>query len=143
MERRTLPDRSRSVEALLALSIPGGTLLLVIVGTYEMARKRRGKRRGTPLSAAYVDEFTAFFYGTKRTELNHRQSVSMMREENTQGAPSRLGVDLDRGIVTLPAALPPAVAPSASPTVAPTASPTAGATAEATGVSTDGRGVPG
>jgi len=61
------------------------------------AAKRTGKR----LSATYVDEYTAIFYGTKRMELNHRDSVEMLREEDAQGAPPRLGVDLDRGVVVL------------------------------------------
>jgi hypothetical protein len=52
------------------------------------AAKRTGKR----LSATYVDEYTAIFYGTKRMELNHRDSVEMLREEDAQGAPPRFSV---------------------------------------------------
>ena len=65
-----------------------------------MAREA-AKRTGKRLSATYVDEYTAIFYGTKRMELNHRDSVEMLREEDAQGAPPRLGVDLDRGVVVL------------------------------------------
>jgi hypothetical protein len=83
----------------LGLAIPGGVLLLMAMGAYE-SRKRR-KRPGTPLSATYVNELTAVFYGTKRMELDHRDSMSMMREEDAQGAPPGLGVDLDRGVVVL------------------------------------------
>jgi hypothetical protein len=82
-------------------SIPGGMILLVAVGVYELWREKRRKRTGKRLSATYVDEYTAIFYGTKRMELNHRDSVEMLREEDAQGAPRRLGVDLDRGVVVL------------------------------------------
>jgi len=85
----------------LAFSIPGGVLLLVAVGAYELLPRKRRRRPGAPLSATYVNEFTAMFYGTKRLELDQRDSWSMMREEDAHGAPPRLGVDLDRGIVML------------------------------------------
>ena len=93
--------RSRCVRVALAFGISGWVLLLVAVGTYELLRQKRRKRPGTPLSATYVDEVTAMFYGTKRMELDHRDSWSMMREEDAQGAPPRARVDLDRGIVVL------------------------------------------
>ncbi|WP_190823182.1 DUF6191 domain-containing protein [Saccharopolyspora pogona] len=89
------------VEAALLWSIPGGVLLVLVVGGYELLQKHRRKRSGTPLSAAYVDEVTAFLYGTKRMELDHRDSMSMMRDEEAQGAPPSSTVDLDRGIVIL------------------------------------------
>jgi hypothetical protein len=78
--------------------IPIPVLLLIAVGIYELRTK---KRPGTPISATYVNEFTAIFYGTKRTELDHRDSMSLMREDDAQGAPPGLGVDLDRGVVVL------------------------------------------
>ncbi|SDI61336.1 hypothetical protein SAMN05192558_106283 [Actinokineospora alba] len=81
--------------------IPIPVLLLVAVGVYELRAQRWRKRPGTPISATYVNEFTAIFYGTKRTELDHRDSMSLMREDDAQGAPPGLGVDLDRGIVVL------------------------------------------
>lgn len=62
-------------------------ILLVAVGIYELWREKRRKRTGKRLSATYVDEYTAIFYGTKRMELNHRDSVEMLREEDAQGAP--------------------------------------------------------
>jgi hypothetical protein len=64
-------------------------------------RSRKLKRPGTPISATYVNELTAVFYGTKRIELDHRDSVAVMRDEDAQGAPPRLGVDLDAGVATL------------------------------------------
>ncbi|CRK60499.1 hypothetical protein [Alloactinosynnema sp. L-07] len=90
-----------TVETILAWSVPGGTLLMVAVGGYELLRQKRRKRPGTPLTATYVNEFTAMFYGSKRTELDHRDSVSLLREEDAEGAPPNHGVDLDRGVVVL------------------------------------------
>jgi Family of unknown function (DUF6191) len=87
--------------AWLAWSIPGGVLLLVGVGFYETLPRRRRHRTGPRLSATYVNEITAMFYGSKRTELDHRESWSMMRDDDSEGAPP-LGVDLDRGTVVLP-----------------------------------------
>jgi hypothetical protein len=89
-----------TVETVLTWSIPGGTLLVVAVGGYELLQQKRRKRQGTPLTATYINEFTAMFYGSKRMELDHRDSMSLMREEDAQGAPP-LGVDLDRGTVVL------------------------------------------
>jgi uncharacterized protein DUF6191 len=85
---------------MLSLSIPGVPLLLVAVGVYELRREKRGTGQGTPLSATYINEFTAMFYGSKRVELDNRASMSMMREEDAEGAPP-FGVDLDRGVVVL------------------------------------------
>lgn len=103
----------------LEFAIPGGVLLLVATAGYESRSRRRRKRPGTPLSATYVNELTAFFYGSKRMELDHRDSMSLMCEEDAQGAP-RLGVDLDRGIVVLasqhPATAPDGFAPTSSAT---------------------------
>ena len=86
--------------AFVAWGIPGGVLLLVAVGAYELRPSKQRRKPGTPLSATYVNEITALFYGSKRTELEHRESMSMMREEDSEGAPP-LGVDLDRGTVVL------------------------------------------
>lgn len=89
------------METALALTGPAAVLLLVLVGAYEFVRMKRKKQTGTPMSGAIADEFTAFWYGTKRYELEHRDTVSMMREDEAQGAPPEMGVDLDRGVVKL------------------------------------------
>lgn len=89
------------MEELLSFAIPGGVLLLVAVGVWELHPRRRRKRPGAPLSSTYINEFTAMFYGSKRMELDHRDSWSMMRDEESQGAPPSLGVDLDNGVVDL------------------------------------------
>ncbi len=76
-------------------------LLLIIVGSWELIRKKRDKQSGTPLAETYINEFTATFYGSKRMQLEHRDSVAIMREEDAQGAPPSR-VDLVKGTVVLP-----------------------------------------
>jgi hypothetical protein len=90
-----------AVETVLAWSIPGGTLSVVGVAVYELLRQRRRKRKGTPLATTTVNEITAMFYGSKRMELDHRDSVAVMREEEPQSAPP-LRLDPDDGVVRLP-----------------------------------------
>jgi hypothetical protein len=85
----------------LAWSIPGMVVLMVAAGGYELIRQKRRKQAGTPLTATYVNEFTAIFYGTRRMELDHRDSMSMMRDEDAEGAPPNTGIDLDRGTIHL------------------------------------------
>jgi len=118
------------IETALAWSIPGTTLLMLAAGGFELWRQRRGKTTGTPVTGTYVDEFTAVFYGTKRVELDHRDSISMMREEDAQGAPP-LGIDLDSGTAKISlsgtgASTAPTDQPSPRPAPAPTAHPGAG-----------------
>lgn len=96
-----MSGRSHTMMTLFEWSIPGGVILLVLVAVFELWREKRRKRTGKRLSATYVDEVTATFYGTKRMELNHRDSVEMLREEDADGAPPRFGVDLDRGTVVV------------------------------------------
>jgi hypothetical protein len=85
----------------MALGIPGTTAVLVAVGAYEMRPANGRKRLRRRLSSTYVEEVTAFLYGTKRRELEHRDSIEMLREEDAEGAPPWLGVDLDRGVVVV------------------------------------------
>lgn len=89
------------MENALLLSGPVIVLLLVIVGAWELIRVKRKKQTGTPLAATFTEEFTAFWYGTKRVEFEHRDTMSMMREDEAQGAPPDTGVDLDTGVVRL------------------------------------------
>ncbi|MGO4617970.1 DUF6191 domain-containing protein [Nocardia sp. 2YAB30] len=81
--------------------IPGWVILLVLVAVYELTVNKRRRRRRTPISGTFTDEFTALFYSTKRMELDHRESISMLRDEQDQGAPPRVGLDLDRHTVVL------------------------------------------
>lgn len=89
------------MNTILAFAIPGGVVLMVATGVFELVRQKRRRRSGAPITATYIDEYTAMFYGTKRIELDHRDSMSMMRDEEAEGAPPTMGIDLDRGIVVL------------------------------------------
>nr|WP_042197311.1 DUF6191 domain-containing protein [Kibdelosporangium sp. MJ126-NF4] len=89
------------MDTALALTGPAAVLLLVIVGSWELIRQKRRKQLGTPLAETYINEFTAIFYGSKRVQLEHRDTMSMMREDDAQGAPP-MGVDLDGGTVVMP-----------------------------------------
>jgi hypothetical protein len=84
----------------LGLAIPGSVAVLVAVGAYEMRPGNGRKRLRSRLSTTSVEEATAFLYGTKRMELDHRDSVEMLFEEEGDAAPP-LDVDLDRGTVTI------------------------------------------
>ncbi|MEU1547471.1 DUF6191 domain-containing protein [Nocardia sp. NPDC005745] len=81
--------------------IPGWVILLVLVAVYELTVNKRRRRRRTPVSGTFTDEFTALFYATKRMELDHRESVSMLRDEQDEGAPPLVGVDLEHHRVVL------------------------------------------
>lgn len=96
-----------TLEEVLTWGVPGSVIVMVAAGTWELRRRRRRGGHGAPVTATYINEFTALFYGTKRMELDHRDSMSMMREEDAQGGPPAHGVDLDRGVVVLPAPEPP------------------------------------
>ncbi|WP_031467456.1 DUF6191 domain-containing protein [Sciscionella sediminilitoris] len=89
------------MQTALAFVIPAGVLAVVLIGAYELLRQRRRKAAGTPVTATYFNEVTAIFYGSKRHELEHRDSVSLMREEQAEGAPPGNGVDLDQGTASL------------------------------------------
>jgi Family of unknown function (DUF6191) len=83
-------------------SLPAIALLVICLALCERAwrRARRVRDTGTSLSAASFDEFISFFHGSKRAELDQRATQSLLRDEETNGAPPN-GVDLDRGVAIL------------------------------------------
>ena len=85
--------------ALLAFGLP----ILALIGLgWLIVRHRSGKRTKRSFSEITVNEYTALFYGTKRRELDHRDTWSMMREDDDQGAPpGGPRVDLDGGTMTI------------------------------------------
>ena len=94
---------------LWAMSLPGLVVLLVALAALERmglwATRAswlpwRRKRTGPPVSATTFDEFGAAFYGSKRMEIEHRQSQSMLRDDEADGAPPNR-IDLDGGTVRL------------------------------------------
>jgi Family of unknown function (DUF6191) len=100
---------------LWAMSLPGLVVLLVVLAALERfgwwAGNRswlpwRKKLEGTPISAAGFDELDAFMSAGKRDELDQRNHSLMMRQEQDDGAPPLVDVDLDRGRIVLRKRLP-------------------------------------
>lgn len=60
-----------------------------------------GERTSTRLAAAGVEEITAFWYGSKRDQLDHRAAQTMLRDEESDGAPPRDRIDLTTGRAVL------------------------------------------
>jgi hypothetical protein len=97
------------------MSLPGLVFLLVVVAALERfglwASNRswlpwRRKREGTPVSAAGFEEMDAFFGAGKRHELDQRYHSLMMREDEDDGAPPQMKVDLDGNRIVLRDRLP-------------------------------------
>jgi hypothetical protein len=82
----------------LVFGLPLGILVLIGLGIYRSLHRRR---TGPTVGATYLNEVTAVFYGTKRAQLDHRDSWSMMREEESASGPPATGLDLDQGIMVL------------------------------------------
>ncbi|WP_026423925.1 DUF6191 domain-containing protein [Actinokineospora inagensis] len=87
-----------TLETVLTLSVPASSIGLVVAGVYELRRQRRKGGTGAPVTATYVNEFTAIFYGSKRTQLDHRDSTSLLRDDQHQGD-KPWPDDLTQGIV--------------------------------------------
>jgi hypothetical protein len=85
----------------LGLALPGGVVILLVTAAIELRPRKSGSRFKARLSATYLEETTAFLYGTKRRELEHRETMSMLVEQDAQGAPPRRDVDLERGIARI------------------------------------------
>ncbi|MDN3460500.1 DUF6191 domain-containing protein [Rhodococcus sp. APC 3903] len=82
--------------ALVGLALPALGLLLIGLALIEgglLWLGRRGlvpwfrERSGRSFSATAFDEYTAVFEGSKRIELDHRDEVLMLRNDETSGAP--------------------------------------------------------
>ena len=100
---------------LWAMSLPGLVVLLVVLAALERfglwASDRswlpwRRKREGTPVSAAGFEELDAFFVAGKRHELDQRNHSLVMRQDEEDGAPPLLTVDLNHQRIVLRERLP-------------------------------------
>jgi Family of unknown function (DUF6191) len=97
------------------MSLPGLVFLLVLLAALERfglwASHRswlpwRRKQEGAPLSAAGFEELDAFFGAGKRHELDERNHSLMMREDEDEGAPPLMKVDLKGNRIVLRRRLP-------------------------------------
>jgi hypothetical protein len=97
---------------LFALSLPGlGFLLLILFALERIGLQisrtswlpwRRRKAGDTlPATAMAFDVFGAAIHDSKRMEMAQRQTESMMRADDAEGAPPRTTVDLDAGHATI------------------------------------------
>ncbi|MGW1737431.1 DUF6191 domain-containing protein [Nocardia sp. NPDC001965] len=89
----------------------GAPIAMFLLGAVAAVRwvhtrfPRRGRANGpdtaTRLAAAGVEELTAFWYGSKRDQLDHRAAQTMLRDEEADGAPHRERMDLAAGKAVL------------------------------------------
>lgn len=78
--------------AVLFLGTPVAMLLLGAVAALRWVYARfpktghsTGGHTSTRLAAAGVEEITAFWYGSKRDQLDHRAAQTMLRDEDPPG----------------------------------------------------------
>jgi hypothetical protein len=97
------------------MSLPGLVVLLVVLAALERfglwAGDRswlpwRRKREGTPMSAAGFEELDAFFAAGKRHDLDERSHSLMLRDDEEEGAPPLMRVDLEGERIVLRRRLP-------------------------------------
>lgn len=79
-----------------------GILGFLLLGACETIRYQRDRKPRRSLYRIGDDQLTMLLTASKRIELEHRDSFSMMRDDEDQGGPPPLGVDLDNGTVYLP-----------------------------------------
>lgn len=90
--------------ALFALTLPGLVLGLVALAFLERLAARPGRRspltgRARPrLSAAGWDAFCAGVSPARAAALEQRRVAQLLRDDESDGAPPRSRVDLDRGV---------------------------------------------
>lgn len=96
--------------AVFAVALPALVCLLFVLGVAEVFWLRltgRGllpwprRDAGSTISATGFDELTASFQGSKRIELEHRATQMVLRPDDTDGAPPRDRVDLDRNVARI------------------------------------------
>ncbi|WP_280422160.1 DUF6191 domain-containing protein [Nocardia carnea] len=104
----TAAEGYRETVELLFFGAPGFMMLLGAAAAIRWVYTRFPKtgretagHTSTRLAAAGVEEITAFWYGSKRRELDQRGAQSMLRADHSDGAPPRDRIDLDRGRAVL------------------------------------------
>lgn len=92
--------------ALLAMTLPGLVLTLLLLGIVEqVADRTRRRASGTParggLAGAGIDVLQAALYPEKRHQIEEQHSQTMRRDDADDGAPPHSTVDLNDGIARL------------------------------------------
>jgi hypothetical protein len=92
---------------LVALTLPGLVLLLVVLGVAESVWARLGRRSPVTrrdrhaLSAGGLDVFSAALAPGREADLEQRRVQQTRRYDVEDGAPPRSRVDLDAGVAVL------------------------------------------
>jgi hypothetical protein len=92
---------------LVALTLPGLVLLLVVLAVAEQLAARLGRRsplaheRRHALSAGGLDVFSAALAPGRAVDLEQRQARELRRNDVGDGAPPRTRIDLDSGVAYL------------------------------------------
>jgi cobyrinic acid a,c-diamide synthase len=91
-----------------AISIPGLFIILSVLMVLEIAggkklpwRRKKSAVENRMATALGMEELFAFYYATKRNEMEQKRVEIMMREEDQDGAPPRDSVDLDAGVARI------------------------------------------
>ena len=86
------------MELLLGMTLPGLVILLFVLGMLELARSRKHPhQQGTAMSATGFDILQEALYPSKRHQIEQREHESLVYEEDGEGAPPRVRIDIDRG----------------------------------------------
>jgi hypothetical protein len=92
---------------LVALTLPGLVLLLVVVAVVEQLAARLGRRsvltrrRRHALSAGGLDVFSAALAPGRAVDLEQQRTRELRRDDVDDGAPPRERIDLDGGVAYL------------------------------------------
>lgn len=96
-----------------AMSLPGLLVGLVVLAAVDRLGLLLTRRSGLPwfrdghrpASALALDELQAMFYGAKRHSIEQRRHELVLRDDEQNGAPPRIHIDLEAGraVITLPA----------------------------------------
>ena len=93
------------VGVLVALTLPGLAVLLVVVATAEHLWSRVGRRSPLyrrerhALSAGGMDVFSAALFPGKAVDLEQQRVRELTRDDVENGAPPNTRIDLDSGVV--------------------------------------------
>jgi hypothetical protein len=91
---------------LIAMTLPGVALLLMVLGIVEqVATRARRRASGLPgrgsLAGGGIDVLQAALYPEKRHQIEEQRSQTMRRDDVDDGAPPHSSVDLVRGVARL------------------------------------------
>ncbi len=86
---------------LVAMTLPALVVALTVLGVLELSANRRDGRRGTAMTCTGFDILQEALYPSTRYQIEQREHELLVTEEDTDGAPPRSRIDLDRGTAHL------------------------------------------